>query len=108
MNKKVENDFVKWCELKQSNMFFRTIQSINTQMMISENKKINTALWQVSAHTEKKTTDDWRLIELWRWKLTCLSVFIELNYSYPTSELSRTLYMNVNVIELMIDHEDRY
>ena len=108
MNKKVENDFVKWCELKQSNMFFRTIQSINTQMMISENKKINTALWQVSAHTEKKTTDSWRLIELWRWKLTCLSVFIELNYSYPTSELSRTLYMNVNVIELMIDHEDRY
>ena len=108
MNKKVENDFVKWCELKQSNMFSRTIQSINTQMMISENKKINTALWQVPAHTEKKTTDDWRLIELWRWKLTCLSVFIELNYSYLTSELSRTLYMNVDVIELMIDHENRY
>ena len=58
MNKKVENDFVKWCELKQSNMFFRTIQSINTQMTVSENKKINTALWQVSAYTEKKTTDN--------------------------------------------------
>ena len=108
MNKKVENDFVKWCELKQSNMFSRTIQSINTQMTVNENKKINTALWQVSAHTEEKTTDNWRLIELQRWKLACLLIFIELNYSYPASELSRTLYMNVDVIELMIDHEDRY
>ena len=108
MNKKVENDFVKWCELKQSNMFSRTIQSINTQMTVSENKKINTALWQASAHTEEKTTDNWRLIKLWRWKLTHLSVFIELNYSYLTSELSRTLYMNIDVIELMIDHEDKY
>ena len=108
MNKKVENDFVKWCGLEQSNMFFRTIQSINTQMTVSENKKINTALWQVPAHTGEKTTDDWRLIELWRWKLTHLSVFIELNYSYSASELSRTLCMNIDVIKLMINHEDRY